>query len=142
MMDPAIAKAIADFGFTVVCGAVVITLLILMFKRFFSNSAADRKDLFDVLQKQIDMQQSQIAELRREIRKLREDKDIWFHRALDLQERTTNALMSVIEEIKWCRDGRNGVAPKGPTESDCFPQDACGSCATTESNLAVELKYE
>ena len=138
-MDPVIAKAIVDLGIAFVCGAVVISLFILLFKRFLSNSATDRSDLLAALQRQLDFQQSQIAELRREVRKMREDKDIWFHRALDLQERTAAALMSVVEVNQWCRSGRNGAPPKGPSESDCFPQDMCDSCSTTTANEAVEV---
>jgi hypothetical protein len=138
MMDPVTAKMVIDLGIAFTCGAVVISLFILLFKRFLSNSATDRSDLLAALQRQLDFQQSQIAELRREVRKMREDKDVWFHRALDLQERTTTALMSVIEVNQWCRAGRNGTPPKGPSESDCFPQDYCNSCATTTENEAVE----
>jgi hypothetical protein len=141
-MDPVIAKAIVDLGIAFVCGAIVISLFVLLFKRFLSNSATDRNNLLDALQRQLDLQQSQIAELRREVRKLREDKDAWFHRSLDLQERTTNALMSMIEVNQWCRSGRHGAPPKGPSESDCFPQDYCNSCSTTASNPAVEAKDE
>ena len=141
-MDPILAKTVSELGFTIVCGAVVIFLLVLLFKKFLSNASTDRKDLFDMLQKQIDNQQLQIAELKREVRKMREDKDIWFHRALDIQERTSNALISVVDVIQYCKSGRSGPVPKGPTESDCFPQDICKSCSTTTSRPAVELKDE
>jgi hypothetical protein len=141
-MDPVTAKMVIDLGIAFTCGAVVISLFILLFKRFLSNSATDRSDLLAALQRQLDFQQSQIAELRREVRKMREDKDAWFHRSLDLQERTTSALMSMIEVNQWCRSGRNGAPPKGPSESDCFPADYCNSCSTTASNQAVEAKDE
>ena len=138
-MDPVAAKMVIDLGIAFTCGAVVISLFILLFKRFLSNSATDRSALLAALQRQLDFQQSQIAELRREVRKMREDQDLWFHRALDLQERTTAALMSVVEVNQWCRSGRSGAPPKGPSESDCFPQDYCNSCATTTENEAVEV---
>jgi hypothetical protein len=72
-MDPVIAKMVIDFGIAFTCGAVVISLFILLFKKFLSNSTSDRNGLLSALQKQLDLQQSQIAELRRDVRKMRED---------------------------------------------------------------------
>ncbi len=152
-MDPVLAKTVADLGFTIVCGAVVIFLVILLMRKFLSNSAADRLDLLTALQrqldlqqtqaqKQLDLQQSQISELRREVRKMREEKDLWFGRLIDLMGRNNDALMGIIDMGQYCRDGRKGPPPKGPSESDCFPQDYCSSCSTTASNAAVESNDE
>lgn len=137
MMDPILAKTIFDVGFTVVCGAVVIFLLVLLFRKFLVNANADRKDLFDMLQRQIDSQQCQIVELSREVRKLREDKDKWFHRTLEVQERLSDVLVSVVQMGNWCKNGRQGEPPKGPTESDFFtPSMDCD--VSTCSAPAVE----
>ena len=138
-MDPVIAKMVLDLGIAFTCGAVVISLFILLFKRFLANSADDRKDLFAALQKQLDLQQSQIADLGRQVRKLREDKDVWFRQLLDQFARSNDALTGIIEMGRYCQNGRQGPAPKGPSESDCFPQDLCNSRSTTTENEAVEV---
>jgi hypothetical protein len=136
-MDPVLAKTIADVGFTIVCAAIVIFILVLLFRTFLLNAATDRKGLFDMLQRQVDSQQCQIAELTREVRKLREDKDRWFHRALEVQERLSHVLVEVVQVGTWCKNGRQGEPPKGPSESDCIiPTVECTE--TTCAAPAVE----
>ena len=141
-MDPIVAKMVIDLGIAFTCGAVVISLFILLFKRFLSNSATDRTSLLSALQRQLDLQQGQIAELRRDVRKMREDKDVWFRQLLEQFARSNDALMGIIEMGRYCQNGRQGPAPKGPSESDCFPAEYCNTCSTTASNQAVEAKDE
>jgi hypothetical protein len=141
-MDPIIAKMVIDLGIAFTLGAVAISLFILLFKRFLSNSTSDRNGLLSALQKQLDLQQGQIAELRRDVRKMREDKDVWFRQLLEQFARSNDALMGIIEMGQYCRNGRQGEPPKGPSDSDCFPADYCNSCSTTASNPAMEAKDE